>query len=75
MSDANLLGLDVILKIISGNENAIKILYNHYDSWMRKVCTSLRYDYSGNAFYYFDDEEYQELRTHLYFSAIKFRVY
>lgn len=74
MNKTNLLGVDVILSIIGDDENALKTFYKHYDNWIRKVCTSLRYDYKGNAVYYFDEEEYQEMKIHLYFSAKKFKI-
>lgn len=74
MNKNNLLSLDIIRAILNNDENAIKFFYKHYESWMKKVCTSLRYDGNGSVFYFFDDEEYQDLKTQLYFSAKKFRL-
>ncbi len=74
MNDTDLLNIDVILAVINNDENALIKFYKHYDSWIRTICTSRRYDYSGNAFYYFDEEEYQEIIDCLCFSVKKFKI-
>lgn len=72
--DSNLLSYDIIVAAVSGDEDAIYEVIEHYGGYIYSLSISKPLDRNGTVTFRINDELRQKLKIHLIITILSFEI-
>lgn len=68
------LPISVIIAASNGDVNAMRMVLNHYEGYMKSLSKRVIYDMYGNSYVYVDEDIHQRLQMKLLEAVLTFEI-